>query len=61
MFPGEKLSLHLFEPRYKVMIRRVLDSTRSFAYVPNFTSYTAVEGDVALIAVLKEVEFVAGK
>jgi len=57
LFPGSKLSLHLFEPRYKVMMQRVVNSTRSFAYVPNFTNYSAGVGDIALIATLEEVEF----
>lgn len=28
MFPGEILSLHFFEPRYKLMMRRIIDTTR---------------------------------
>jgi len=59
MFPGETLSLHLFEPRYKLMMRRIADSSRSFAYVPNFVSYAATVGDLALIAEVKELEFLA--
>jgi Lon protease-like protein len=57
LFPGSRLSLHLFEERYKVMMQRVVDTTRSFAYVPNFTNYSAKVDDIALIAELKEVEF----
>lgn len=60
MFPGNKLSLHLFEPRYKLMMERVVNTTKAFAYVPNFSNYNAQVGDVALIAKLKEVEFLAG-
>ena len=60
MFPGETLSLNLFEPRYKFMMRRVVNTTRSFAYVPNFTTYIAKAGDIAIIAKLKEVEFLPG-
>lgn len=59
LFPGSRLALHLFEPRYKLMMKRVVDTTRSFAYVPNFTSYSAQVGDIALIADLKNVEFLA--
>lgn len=59
LFPGSRLMLHLFEPRYKLMMKRVVDTTRSFAYVPNFTSYSAQVGDIALIADLKNVEFLA--
>jgi hypothetical protein len=42
------------------MMQRVVNTTRSFAYVPNFTSYRANVGDVCLIANLVEVEFMAG-
>jgi hypothetical protein len=59
LFPGSRLDLHLFEPRYRVMMQRVVNSTRSFAYVPNFNQYRANVGDVALVAVLEEVEFMA--
>ena len=59
MFPGSKLSLHLFEPRYKIMMQRVVDSTKSFAYVPNYSAYQADVGDIALVAKLKEVEFLS--
>lgn len=59
LFPGSRLDLHLFEPRYRVMMQRVVNTTRSFAYVPNFNQYRANVGDVALVAVLEEVEFMA--
>eukprot|EP01041_Mallomonas_annulata_P004455 gene4455-8875_t len=57
MYPGESLNLHLFEPRYRVMMRRVVDSTNSFAYVANFNTYCARVGDLALLAKLEHVEF----
>lgn len=60
MFPGSRLNLHLFEPRYKLMMQRIVNSTRSFAYVPNFTNYNARVGEIALVAELKEVEFLPG-
>jgi hypothetical protein len=50
MLPGETLSLHLFEPRYKLMMKRIIDTSRRFAYVPNYETYAARVGDVALIA-----------
>jgi len=59
LFPGGRLDLHLFEPRYRVMMQRVVSSTRSFAYVPNFHQYSASIGDIALVALLEEVEFMA--
>lgn len=61
LFPGMKLSLHLFEPRYKLMMQRIVAGNRQFAYVPNFTNYQAAPGDVALIAQLEESEFLHGK
>lgn len=60
MFPGGRLNLHLFEPRYKLMMQRIINTTRAFAYVPNFTTYNAQIGDIALIAELKDAEFLAG-
>lgn len=59
LFAGSKLSLHLFEPRYKIMMQRVIQSSRKFAYVPNFINYKASIGDVALIANIIEAEFLA--
>jgi hypothetical protein len=53
-------NLHLFEPRYRLMMQRVVNSTRAFAYVPNFSTYHANVGDVALVANIKEVDFLAG-
>lgn len=61
IFPGNILSLHLFEPRYKLMMQRVVSTTNAFAYVPNFTNYNASVGDIALVAKMKEVEFMPGK
>ena len=59
LFPGSRLDLHLFEPRYRVMMKRVVDTTRTFAYVPNFRSYSANVGDPALVAKVDECEFYA--
>ena len=59
LFPGARLDLHLFEPRYRVMMRRVVDSTNTFAYVPNYTNYSARIGDVAVVAKIDECEFLA--
>ena len=57
VLPGGKLFLHLFEPRYKLMMQRIVNGSRQFAYVPNFTNYQGRVGDVAIVAVLQEVEF----
>lgn len=43
------------------MMQRIVNTSRSFAYVPNFTNYVAELGDIALVAELKEVEFHPGK
>jgi len=56
-YPGYELQLHLFEPRYRLMMQRVTESNRCFAYLPNFVDYQAKEGDVGLIAELDECEF----
>jgi hypothetical protein len=61
MFPGSRLSLHLFEPRYKLMMQRIMNTTKAVCYVPNFNNYNAELGDIALVAKLKEVEFLPGK
>ncbi len=61
IFPGNILSLHLFEPRYKLMMQRVVNTTNAFCYVPNFSNYCAQIGDVALVAKVKEAEFLPGK
>lgn len=34
VFPGEKLNLHIFEPRYKQLIRDVSDQKSSFGILP---------------------------
>lgn len=56
LFPLSSLNLHLFEPRYRTMMNRILDSTRAFAYVPNFTGYHAKVGELALVANVKNAE-----
>jgi Lon protease-like protein len=54
LFPGARLDLHLFEPRYRLMMQRIINTTREFAYVPNFSNYQSRAGDVALVASLTE-------
>lgn len=56
LLPGSKLNLHLFEPRYKLMMSRVVNSSRAFAYV---ASNRLSPGGIALIAEVKEAEFMA--
>lgn len=57
LFPSSILRLHLFEPRYKLMIRRALEGNRCFAYVPNFTDYRASKGNVGVVANVVECQF----
>ena len=57
LFPGSTLSLHLFEPRYRLMMQRIVNSTKKFVYAPNFTNYRANVGDVVMVATLKNCEF----
>lgn len=54
MLPGNKLSLHLFEPRYRLMMTRIVNSSRAFAYVSSPSGFES--GSVALVAELKEAE-----
>ena len=57
LFPGAKLNLHLFEPRYRLLAQRAVETTRMFAYCANFTNYSANVGDVIIVAKLEDVEF----
>lgn len=56
LFPSNLLKLHLFEPRYKLMMTRIVDASRAFAYVPKHPITT---GDLALVAELRNAEFLA--
>ena len=60
LFPGGNLSLHLFEPRYKLMMQRIVSTSRSFAYVPCMSGAVAKVGDIALRAMVREVDFQSG-
>lgn len=42
--PGARIGLNLFEPRYRVMMQRIVSADRKFCYLPNFTDYTARTG-----------------
>lgn len=39
---------------------RIVNTTQAFAYVPNFVNYQASNGDVALVAKLKDVSMLPG-
>ncbi len=58
-FPGTMISLHLFEARYKLMIKRITHTSRKFVFLPSFTSYTANKNDVGLLCELKECQILA--
>ena len=57
LFPYSPLSLHLFEPRYRVMCKRIVNGGRKFAYLPCYHSYSAAAGDIGVVADLTDVEF----
>jgi Lon protease-like protein len=60
LFPQGNLSLHMFEPRYKLMMQRIVNNTRAFSYVAKLDGFSAQVGDVALRARLQDVEFQSG-
>ena len=50
---GQSVGLHLFEPRYRVMIQRAMEDPareRQLLFLPNFKEYIAASGDVGVIA-----------
>ena len=56
LFPGTRLQLHLFEPRYKLMMQRIVNASRTFAYAP-YPEQQCREGNIVLIFHLEECEF----
>jgi len=56
-FPGSVMGLCLFEPRYKIMIRRVIESDQKFIYLPSFNGYRAEEGQIGLLGTVTRCEF----
>lgn len=55
VFPGEMLPLHIFEPRYKQMIKHCLDNEEPFG----IASY--IENKISKVGCLCRVEFVSKK
>ena len=52
------LHVNIFEPRYKLMVQRVVQTTRLFVYVPYINQNNSANiGDIAMIAELKDAEF----
>eukprot|EP00746_Dinoflagellata_sp_MGD_P086227 gnl/MRDRNA2_/MRDRNA2_34111_c0_seq1.p1 gnl/MRDRNA2_/MRDRNA2_34111_c0~~gnl/MRDRNA2_/MRDRNA2_34111_c0_seq1.p1 ORF type:complete len:392 (-),score=53.87 gnl/MRDRNA2_/MRDRNA2_34111_c0_seq1:296-1471(-) len=56
-FPGSEMQLCLFEPRYKIMIRRVIDADQNFIYLPSFREYAASVGQVGLLCTVTSCQF----
>eukprot|EP01118_Nematostelium_gracile_P016136 TRINITY_DN6615_c0_g1_i1.p1 TRINITY_DN6615_c0_g1~~TRINITY_DN6615_c0_g1_i1.p1 ORF type:complete len:292 (+),score=42.59 TRINITY_DN6615_c0_g1_i1:46-921(+) len=49
LFPGMPLPLHIFEPRYRLMIRRCLEGGRKFGIVASVNGKLATIGTTAVI------------
>ena len=50
---GQVTGLHLFEPRYRLMIKRAVEEPerqQQIVFLPNYRSYRPAHGDVGLIA-----------
>jgi ATP-dependent Lon protease len=50
LLPGNILPLHIFEPRYKLMIRHVIDESRPFGVVLALDNGIATIGCTAIVA-----------
>jgi len=59
LFPGATLNLHLFEPRYKILAKRAVESDRKFAYhcPPYGPQELLGVGTVVIIAHVVEARF----
>lgn len=49
LFPGMQLPLHIFEPRYRLMLRRCMEGSRRFGVIPVVNGKLAPLGTTALI------------
>eukprot|EP01102_Stenamoeba_stenopodia_P018913 TRINITY_DN7016_c0_g1_i2.p1 TRINITY_DN7016_c0_g1~~TRINITY_DN7016_c0_g1_i2.p1 ORF type:complete len:246 (+),score=33.77 TRINITY_DN7016_c0_g1_i2:152-889(+) len=49
LFPNMRLPLHIFEPRYRLMLRRCLEGSRRFGVVPLIGTEIAKFGTTAII------------
>ena len=55
LFPGQSLPLHIFEPRYRVMIRQCMENSEPFGIVLAYEPDTPVEiGTTARVAEVKQ-------
>lgn len=51
--PGQTVGLHLFEPRYRILIKRAWEEpsrNRELVFLPNFKDYIGASGDLGVIA-----------
>jgi len=53
--PGESVCLHLFEPRYKILIRRAWEGNKRFLCV----QHVPREGDIGLLVQVDEADFLS--
>ncbi len=56
LFPGQPLPLHIFEPRYRVMIRRCIESSSPFGVLLHSFDLGDTESAVGTTAHISEVE-----
>ena len=52
--PGDEITLHLFEQRYRILVARAISRGRAgdraeFVFLPNFADYHCARGDVGLV------------
>lgn len=51
--PGQTMGLNLFESRYRIMVKRVMEDpsrNRELIFLPNFGDYVAASGDIGILA-----------
>ena len=55
-FPGTRISLHLFEARYKIMVKRIVHTSRKFIFLPNFVNYKPARNDIGVLCEVTKCE-----
>ena len=58
---GQEIRLHLFEPRYRIMVKRALEAPcrqRQICWLCNFGDYTAAHGDLGFVATVTQVKLI---
>ena len=55
-FPGTRISLHLFEARYKIMVKRIVHTSRKFIFLPNFLNYKPARNDIGVLCEVTKCE-----